>query len=205
MVIALGNCVPGGTPLVLRTDAVTDTIQPSLKGPIVIPYAVIGRCLKLVRVMVAYLVDARSTPNRPFRGILTTKVYLNVDHIMLLNMLWVVVLSCIENQVSWFHLVLFKLNWQCVILVGLISGTKLKAKFVSQIVDRPSYQRTAVKEEGCCVKWISGFAITFGIGDTQVLLALLDKPLPEPILELMRPHPLIVRHMTMTWVTLGPL
>ena len=64
----------------------------------------VARCVKLVRVMVTDLVDARPAAYRPLVIRPTSQEYLDVDHVVLLYVLWLVVLRTVENQVARFHL-----------------------------------------------------------------------------------------------------
>ena len=55
--------------------------------------------------MVTDFVDARPAAYRPLVIRPTSQEYLDVDHVVLLDMLWLVVLRTVENKVARLHLV----------------------------------------------------------------------------------------------------
>lgn len=105
---------------------------------------------------------------------------------MLLDMLWMIVLCSIEYDISRLHFVSFEFDWQGIKLVSLIAWAKLKAKFVSQIVNCSPNESAAVQEEWGAVQRVIRLAIPFSVGNPQILFALLDKSLPQPVFKLRR-------------------
>jgi len=61
----------------------------------------------------------------------SAKKDLNVDHIVLLNVLGAIVLCTIENYIPRLHLMKLEFDRQCIILVSLITWTKLETEFIS--------------------------------------------------------------------------
>ena len=62
---------------------------------------------------------------------LTTKKNLNVNHVVLLDVLRAIILGTIENYIARLHLMKLQFDWQCIILVSLITWSKLETEFIS--------------------------------------------------------------------------
>jgi len=72
---------------------------------------------KLEAVMVGNLVYTGTAT----KGLLSAKVDLDVDDVVLLNMLWTVICCTVENQIAGLHLIELEVDRTGVILVSLVS------------------------------------------------------------------------------------
>ena len=106
-----------------------------------------------------------------------------MDDIMLLYVLRRVVRSTVENQIAWLHLMELKVDRQGVKLIGLVSSSKTKAKFGSQVIDSSTNESTAVEKERCVIQRVIWLAIALGIWDANILLTLFCKFLSKPVLK----------------------
>ena len=100
---------------------------------------------------------------------------------MLLHTLRLVVLCTIEDQIAWLQLMKLSLNRQRVKLVALVAPSKFEAKFILQVFDGARDQRTAVKEERSVIVRVIRLQVPLGVWYSNVLFALLYKPLPKPL------------------------
>lgn len=112
--------------------------------------------------MVRYFVDASATAYRLLPRFASEEDFY-MNHVMLLDMLWMVVLGSVEYDISRLHFVSFEFDWQGIKLVSLITWTKLKAEFVSQIVNCPPNKSAAVQEKWGVVQGVIRLAIPFSV------------------------------------------
>ena len=103
--------------------------------------AVVARRNELVVLVVRDLIDTGPTAHRAVAG---AQVDLNVHHVVLLNVFRLIVLSAVEDEIPWLHLIKLQAYRQRIELVGLITRTKLEAKMLTKIINCPSDQCTAV-------------------------------------------------------------
>ena len=102
-----------------------------------------------------------------------------MDKIMLLLPSCLIkVISTYENQIARFHLTEFEVNWQSIILIGLIPVIQFEPKFFLQVEHHLAYESTAIKEERRVVKCLSWTVVLFSIRNAKVILASIDELLP---------------------------
>lgn len=151
--------------------------------------------------MVAHLVDRRPTPD----GLLSsfaTKEDLDVHHVVLDDRLGVVHLGAVENYIAWLHLVELQVDGQRVELVALVAWAQLETELFLQVADDFPDEATAVEEERRLVKWVAGLPVALSIGHTEVLLALANEFLAQPVFELLGPVALLVVGLARYWLRL---
>ena len=162
------------------------TIQPGVKRAIVILNAMVTGGDKFVWVMIRNFIDVCSASYRLLRSAFAAQIYFNMHHIMLLDMLWVIVFSAIEDNITRLHLWELQLDGKRIKLVALIAWTQLETEMLSEIVNGSSYEGAAVEKERSIEQRVIWLSISLGIWHANILLTLLDEALSQPLLEFRR-------------------
>ena len=110
MIVALTNRKLEVLPWVIWAEGFAYAFKPSVKWSIMILYTVVSLRLKSKRVVYLYSASAASTSNRFFVVWAATEKHFYVHHIVLLYVLWVVILSWVENDISRYHFPLLQLD-----------------------------------------------------------------------------------------------
>ena len=140
---------------------------------------------KLVRVMITDHVDGSARSDSLFSSF-AAQEYFDVDHVVLDHCLGVKVLGSVKHNVTWLHLLFRQLNWHGIKLVALIAGSQSKAKLLSQIIDSSPNEGAAIQKQRRLSQRVVWLSVALSVGDPQVLLALPDELLSEPVLEFLR-------------------
>ena len=86
----------------------------------------------------------------------------------------------------------------------MITRTQLETEVLPQIVHRSPHQSTAIEKQRRIIEWVIWLSIAFGVGHADVLLALLDEALPQPVFEVARTCALLTEQLLHAWDDFRP-
>ena len=204
MVVTLGHLVVWAAPFVLWAPRFTDAIEPGVQRLVVVLDRVVFASDKSEAIMIAHLVERSSWTDR-FLASLASQEHFNVHHIVLDDGFRVVVLGWVEDQVTWAHFFFFQIDGASIELVALIARSQFEPEVFAQIIHSLPHQGTTVKKERCWVQWVVFLAVALGIWHTQILLALTNEFLSEPVFVLLRSVTLLVKWFARLWYRLSQL
>ena len=98
---------------------------------------------------------------------------------------WLVHLSTVKDQIARSHLFKFKVDWAGVKLVALIPTSKLETKIFLQVVNGSPNESATVKEQRRVVKRVIRLTISLCVRYSNILFALSNELLAEPVFELL--------------------